>query len=168
MPLHSKQKYFSHCSNKLLKQYHQVNCLAALVRWIVNAGSEMFGKTVGWSRQFKHRRMNAGRNIREKSKSTGEHITQRTECYCAARHLLPKKLVEQSTSERGAGFSCCCWWGGAGVLITRWWEEGKHIHQLHSWLHTQTGMVASQMQGMYLRFESGYLFCVDCCYYFHY
>lgn len=128
-----------------------MNRLAAL-SWAVNAVSETFVKTGGWSEQSKHRRMNAGRNIREKSKSAGVHITQRTVRCRAARQLLPKKPLEQSASERGTGFSCC-WWGGAGVLITRCWEEGKHIHQLHSWLHTQTGTPATQKQGTYFRFD---------------
>lgn len=128
-----------------------MNRLAAL-SWAVNAVSETFVKTGGWSEQSKHRRMNAGRNIREKSKSAGVHITQRTVRCCAARQLLPKKPLEQSASERGTGFSCC-WWGVAGVLITRCWEEGKHIHQLHSWLHTQNGTPATQKQGTYFRFD---------------
>lgn len=72
----------------------------------MNAGSEMFVKTVSWSRQSKHWRMHAGRNIREKSKSAGEHITQTTKRCCAARQLLPKKLVEQSTDVREVPASC--------------------------------------------------------------
>lgn len=143
---------FSNSSNKSLKRNHEENCLAAL-SWVVNAGSEMFN-TVSW-------RMRTGRNIREKSKSAGEHITQRTEQCCAARQLLPKKLVEQSTSERGAGFLCCCWWGGGGVLITWRREEGKHLHQLHSSLHTGT----EKADATYFRFDSGCYCCYRyCCY----
>lgn len=167
MPVRWKQKYIPYSSNKLLKQLRQVNRLAALSQ-TVNAVSEMFVKTGGWSKQSKHRRMNAGRNIREKSKSAAEHITQRTVGCCAARQLLPKKPLEQSASERGAWFSCFFWWGGACVLITRCWEERKHIHQLHSWLHTQTGSPATQKQGTYFRFYWGCLCYGYRCYYYHY
>lgn len=137
---HSLFANLLYCFNR--NTFHRLAALS----WMVNAGSEMFVKTVSYSRQSKYGRMHTGRNIREMSKSAGEHITQRTERCCAARQLLPKKVVEQSTGERGAGFLCCCWWGGAGVLITRCREEGKHIHQLHSSLHSGTEKVATQIQ----------------------